>query len=64
MNNKDRYLQGWNASKRTRTYDLDKAETRHERKYGRDTDAMFAAGWADYAAGYKKFTSYREGKKQ
>jgi len=44
------YRAGWNASKRTRTYDLDAAERRYESRHGTAGGSAFAAGWTDYAA--------------
>lgn len=47
------YRKGWDASKRTTTYDLDAAESRFERRYGTGTGTAFAAGWADHASDYE-----------
>lgn len=42
------YRAGWNASKRSTTYDLDAAERRYDRNH-KDVDNMFSAGWCDFA---------------
>jgi hypothetical protein len=56
---KNAYDAGWQASKVTKTYDLESAEARFEAKYGRDAHAQFAAGWADHASDYEKYTSFK-----
>lgn len=48
------YRLGWNASERTRTYDLTAAEMRFEARYGATFSDDFARGWIDYAAGNEK----------
>lgn len=58
---KHAYDAGWNASKNTKTFDLESAEARYEAKYGRKQRADFAGGWADYASGYDKYTALRGG---
>lgn len=50
------YEAGWNASKNSKTYDLDAAEARYERKHANPA-AMFSAGWADYAADRPKYST-------
>jgi hypothetical protein len=54
------YEAGWNASKRTKTYDLDAAEARFEARHGAIGGSMFAAGWTDYAADHDKYDSLSE----
>lgn len=55
------YLAGWDASRRTKTFDLDAAEARFEAKHGAGFGgSMFAAGWVDFAAEYAKWTSFAE----
>lgn len=56
---KHAYDAGWQASKVSRTFDLDAAEARYERKYGYDSRADFAGGWADQASDYEKYTSLK-----
>jgi hypothetical protein len=50
------YRKGWDASKRTRTYDLTQAEMRFDRRHGLSTYSpegdAFTRGWIDYAAGH------------
>jgi hypothetical protein len=55
---RDAYDAGWNASKTTKTFDLDAAEARYEKKYGRSDRTDFAAGWGDHASGYDKYHSF------
>ena len=50
MTERDAYRKGWRASARTRTGDLDAAETRFLRRYGHEFVAAFVAGWSDRAA--------------
>ena len=51
------YRAGWEASKRTTTYDLDAAESRFVRKHGTEFENAFTAGWTDHAADYPFGTS-------
>lgn len=44
------YRKGWDASRRTTTYDLDAAEARFEKRYGEWYSPAFNRGWNDYAA--------------
>lgn len=50
MNRVAAYKRGWQASKRTTTYDLDAAEARFIKAHGETFATDFAAGWADYAS--------------
>ena len=53
MDEKKAYNLGWNASKTTKTYNLDKAESRFMAKNGQEFGASFAYGWIDYASDYE-----------
>lgn len=44
------YRKGWNASKTTKTYDLDAACARFVQKFGQEHERSFDEGWCDYAA--------------
>ncbi len=46
------YRSGWNASKRTTSYDLDAAQSRFIARNGETHAAEFSKGWADYASDY------------
>jgi hypothetical protein len=48
------YEAGWRASQRSKTYDLDAAETRYSATHP-DKNNMFSAGWGDQASGNPKF---------
>ena len=56
------YEAGWQASKRTKTADLDAAERRFEAKHGADYGGTnFAGGWVDWSAGNAKWTGLLPG---
>ncbi|ABE67749.1 hypothetical protein Wildcat_169 [Mycobacterium phage Wildcat] len=50
INASQAYRKGWDASKRTTTYDLGAAETRFEERHGSTQVNAFIAGWTDYAS--------------
>lgn len=60
MTRRKAYTMGWNASKNTKTYDLDAAEYRFEKKYGKAFSKAFNEGWVDYSAGYEKWHSFSD----
>lgn len=51
------YEAGWRASMRTRTADLDRAESLFCSRHP-DPGASFSAGWVDAACGYAKWTAF------
>lgn len=51
------YNAGWNASRRTRTADLDAAEARFIARHGTEHVDYFCSGWVDNAADHDKWQS-------
>lgn len=50
MTSEQAYRKGWDASRRTTTYDLEAAERRFLMAHGETHHDAFVRGWIDYAA--------------
>ena len=53
------YTRGWNASRTTKTFDLDAAEDRYIRQHGNAYSGDWLDGWTDAASGNPKWESFR-----